>query len=125
MKGENVNFTSTIQKKQSSSKENKTLQLAGDLINFSVNKSKKDSLDKESRLVGKHLDFGLTIIGKWSITEQKPTSCMICKLPFKVDQKVSRCPMCHTLFHENHIFEWLKVKGKCPVCLQSLRPGGT
>ncbi|MHA1187769.1 MAG: hypothetical protein ACTSSK_13015 [Candidatus Heimdallarchaeota archaeon] len=25
----------------------------------------------------------------------------------------------------DHAFEWLKVKGKCPVCKQSLRPGGT
>ncbi|NHJ49019.1 MAG: hypothetical protein FK733_14630 [Asgard group archaeon] len=126
MKGQNVVFTTTIQqKKQTSTKEKKTMQLPGDLVNFSVNSSKKDTLEKSSSLAGKHLDFSLKIVGKWSIIEEKPKSCMICKLPFKVNQKISRCPMCHSLFHDDHIFEWLKVKGKCPVCLQSLRPGGT
>jgi hypothetical protein len=126
MKGQNVDFSTTIQgKKQSSTKDKKTTRLPGELINFSVNTSKKDTLDKRSNLSGKYLDFSITVAGKWSIVEQKPTSCMICKLPFKETQKISRCPMCHSLFHADHIFEWLKVKGKCPVCLQNLRPGGT
>jgi hypothetical protein len=122
MKGQNVDFKTTIQRKEQSQKNK---QIAGEMVEFSVDATKKDSHEKKSSLTGKHLDFSLDIVGSWSITEKKQTACMICKLPFKEGQRVSRCPMCQSMFHETHIFEWLKVKGKCPVCLQSLRPGGT
>ncbi|NHK32146.1 MAG: E3 ubiquitin protein ligase [Asgard group archaeon] len=126
MKGQNIDFSTSIQKKKQSSNNNdKTTQISGDMVKFSVGQSKKDLLGSESILTGKNLNFDLTIVGKWSLEEKKPSNCMICKLPLKKDQKISRCPMCHSLFHDSHIYEWLKIKGKCPVCSQSLRPGGT
>lgn len=124
MKGQNVDFTTTIQKKDQSTNI-KANQMTGDMVKFSLEQLKKDSLGNESSITGKHLNFDLTIVGNWSLVEKKPSVCMICKLPLKSDQKISHCPMCHSLFHDSHIFEWLKVKGKCPVCQQGLRPGGT
>ena len=126
MKGQNIDFSAIIQKKDQTPKTKaKTTEIAGDMVKFSVEQSKKDLLESESFLTGKNLDFDLTVVGKWSLKEMKPSNCMICKLPLKKDQKISRCPMCHSLFHSSHIYEWLKIKGKCPVCSQSLRPGGT
>lgn len=124
MKGQNIDFTTSIQKKVHPS-NTKNNNLTGDIVEFSVEELKKNSSSNASSIIGKHLNFDLKIIGKWSLVEKKPSTCMICKLPLKSDQKISRCPMCHSLFHDSHIFEWLKVKGKCPVCQQSLRPGGT
>jgi hypothetical protein len=41
--------------------------------------------------------------------------CSICKLPVK-DENRFTCPNCKNIFHENHLKEFVKVKGKCPVC---------
>ncbi len=121
MKGQALDFITNVV----SQKTNNTNDiLDGDIIVFDTNVVKDKSSGNKS-LSGKTLDFTITTIGKWSWEEKKAEVCMICKLPFKADQSIARCPMCHSLFHNDHIFEWLKVKGKCPVCLQALRPGGT
>ena len=94
-------------------------------MEFNTTVSKKDTLKQTTLLTGSNIETNVSNIGTWSWAESKPTVCMICKLPLKPSHRISRCPMCHSVFHAEHIFEWLKVKGKCPVCLQSLRPGGT
>ncbi|NPE09615.1 MAG: hypothetical protein GNW80_15115 [Asgard group archaeon] len=32
------------------------------------------------------------------------------------DQNVLGCPKCQTLFHYEHLFQWLTTKNSCPVC---------
>ncbi|HUT79884.1 MAG TPA: RING finger domain-containing protein [Candidatus Bathyarchaeia archaeon] len=126
LKGQNVNFTikSSVDKDtETKSKSKQTL--VGDIISFNVSATKKEPSSSVFTLTGSSLNINSTQIGSWSWIEKKARICMICKLSIKDGQKVSRCPMCQSLFHDDHIFEWLKVKGKCPVCIQSLLPGGT
>jgi len=84
-----------------------------------VTKGKKAQTTK--MLHGMTINFTLHEKGRWLWSEKKPQVCMICKLPIKEHHKVLRCPMCQSIFHDDHIFEWLKVKGKCPVCMQNLQ----
>ena len=91
-------------------------------IKFSLeeNRNKKNS----SILTGSFVSFSIIEDGRWNWEESKAKICMICKLPLKENQTIAQCPMCQSLFHREHVFEWLKVKGKCPVCMQNLRPEG-
>jgi hypothetical protein len=129
LKGKHIEFsTNQLKRSESQSKANKgkiVETIAGGFVEFNTNVSKKDTLQQTTTLSGSSVETNITNIGSWSWVEKKPTICMICKLPLKSSQTINRCPMCQTLFHSEHIFEWLKVKGKCPVCLQNLRPGGT
>jgi len=125
LKGQNVNFSIKIENDKEAEKKAKNHTLIGNTISFNVSVTKKESAGSSFTLTGSSLDVNSKQIGIWSWIEKKTYTCMICKLPIKEGQKVSRCPMCQSLFHDEHIFEWLKVKGKCPVCIQSLLPGGT
>jgi hypothetical protein len=128
LKGKHVEFSTNQQKQRerpaNSKKDDVVGTLTGGFVEFNTTVSKKDTLQTRT-LSGSSVDTAITSIGSFSWVERKPTVCMICKLPLKKTHDISRCPMCHNLFHAEHIFEWLKVKGKCPVCLQNLRPGGT
>ncbi|MFW9923796.1 MAG: RING finger protein [Candidatus Thorarchaeota archaeon] len=42
--------------------------------------------------------------------------CMICKLSFQERQVIFECPYCNSLFHLDHILDWLSNKDTCPVC---------
>ena len=46
--------------------------------------------------------------------------CGICKLSFREDQAVCTCPYCESLFHKNHLEEWLVDYNDCPVCNRNL-----
>jgi len=109
--------------KSSSEKKQSIVEGENTIATISVigNKKSHDS----TRITGNLVDFKIKQQAKWTWVEEKPLFCMICKLPFKPQQQVVSCPMCQSLFHRDHAFEWLKVKGKCPVCKQSLRPDGT
>jgi hypothetical protein len=129
LKGKHIEF-STNQLKQSvrltSAEKDKIVDtITGGFVEFNTTVSKKDTLQQATTLSGSNIESNISNIGSWSWVERKPSVCMICKLPLKSTHTINRCPMCQTLFHADHIFEWLKVKGKCPVCLQNLRPGGT
>lgn len=115
--GNNINFSIT-----STNHKDKSDYLEGDFINFDLVKAKKENT--KSLTSGSVVDFAVKSIGSWSLTEKKPEICMICKLPLKQDQEIKQCPMCNSLFHQNHIIDWLRVKGKCPVCQQTLGPAG-
>jgi len=50
--------------------------------------------------------------------------CMVCKLPFKSDEKnILQCPLCGSLYHQEHLLEWLTAKKTCPVCKEPLLAG--
>ena len=42
--------------------------------------------------------------------------CAICKLTFRENDIILSCPNCQSLFHENHLLEWLEINDRCPVC---------
>ncbi|MBS7249269.1 MAG: zinc ribbon domain-containing protein [Candidatus Freyarchaeota archaeon] len=46
--------------------------------------------------------------------------CMVCNLPLGGD-KIIRCPYCSGLAHRDHLLEYIKVKGKCPICGKKLK----
>lgn len=46
--------------------------------------------------------------------------CSVCKLPISFGSSTLECPHCHTIAHQEHLLEWIKVKGTCPVCQQKL-----
>jgi len=129
LKGKHIEFsTNQIKRnvKQTNEKKSKVVEtITGGFVVFNTTVSRKDTLEQTTLISGSNIETNISSIGSWSWVAKKPTVCMICKLHLKSTQNISRCPMCHTLFHADHVFEWLKVKGKCPVCLQNLRPGGT
>jgi hypothetical protein len=77
---------------------------------------------KKTELEKGHL-FPLTakIRGRLSWKKKTEFVCMICKLPLKKNQQIVQCPMCQSLFHQEHIREWLRMKKQCPVCRQELK----
>ena len=34
----------------------------------------------------------------------------------EINQLKTNCPNCQTPFHQAHLAEWVKIKGKCPIC---------
>ncbi len=42
--------------------------------------------------------------------------CGICKLTFNQGQLAVFCPQCETLFHKDHLKNWLQTTKHCPVC---------
>ncbi|MCE7734600.1 MAG: E3 ubiquitin protein ligase [Candidatus Heimdallarchaeota archaeon] len=48
--------------------------------------------------------------------------CTVCKGPLLVSDFIVACPYCSHESHSTHIKEWLKIKGECPVCKNSLNP---
>ena len=123
--GRNVDFnTKNVGKTSKSASSKKEPTIEGNHTITSIAVVKKTDKTTSTKISGDLVDFKVIQQGKWTWEEKKPSFCMICKLPFKPNREVARCPMCQSLFHREHIFEWLKVKGKCPVCQQALRPEG-
>ncbi len=44
--------------------------------------------------------------------------CEICKKKLQLTEleNISQCPHCMSKFHNNHLQEYLKGKGDCPIC---------
>jgi len=53
------------------------------------------------------------LIYRGTLEEQ---TCGICKLILTKDDLVLQCPNCYTLFHDDHLIEWLSSKQHCPIC---------
>ena len=124
--GRYIDFNAKNAKKPSkSSSEKKQSIIDGENTIATISVIEKGKPRDSTGITGDLVDFKIIQQAKWTWVEKKPLFCMICKLPFKPTQQVVSCPMCKALFHRDHAFEWLKVKGKCPVCKQSLRPNGT
>ena len=47
--------------------------------------------------------------------------CGVCNLILGQGE-FSSCPYCGAPSHTDHLLEWLKIKGKCPVCKHKLKP---
>ncbi|MBD3190093.1 MAG: hypothetical protein GF308_05595 [Candidatus Heimdallarchaeota archaeon] len=50
----------------------------------------------------------------------EPVLCSVCKLPISYGADWVECPHCTHKAHKEHLQEWVKVKGTCPVCKQKL-----
>ena len=46
--------------------------------------------------------------------------CSVCKLPISFGSEHLECYHCQNVAHKEHLLEWVKVKGTCPVCQQKL-----
>ncbi|MFW9990759.1 MAG: hypothetical protein ACFFD4_01745 [Candidatus Odinarchaeota archaeon] len=51
-------------------------------------------------------------------------NCQICKKAITSKADHECCPECLSHFHYSHLAEWLKIKGKCPVCKKNMRVEG-
>ena len=47
-------------------------------------------------------------------------TCVVCKLPVSFGDDIGQCSLCESKGHITHLQEWVKVKGKCPHCLQEM-----
>jgi len=46
--------------------------------------------------------------------------CKICRGIIAFGDSLSKCPHCENEFHTEHIGEWLKISGECPVCRERI-----
>jgi hypothetical protein len=46
--------------------------------------------------------------------------CSVCKLPISFGSDYLECYHCQNVAHREHLLEWVKVKGTCPICQQKL-----
>jgi len=46
--------------------------------------------------------------------------CMVCKLFLSNKDTILQCPVCESLYHRDHLLEWITTRKKCPVCSQVL-----
>ncbi|MHA1215254.1 MAG: hypothetical protein ACTSR2_02760 [Candidatus Hodarchaeales archaeon] len=51
-----------------------------------------------------------------SIESQGTDQCVICRHIIRDSEEKIACDVCHNVFHRNHLLEWLKVFGDCPIC---------
>ncbi|MHA2495817.1 MAG: RING finger domain-containing protein, partial [Candidatus Hodarchaeales archaeon] len=42
--------------------------------------------------------------------------CSICRLSIAFGENTATCPECGSVFHQDHLSEWLKIKATCPIC---------
>jgi hypothetical protein len=70
---------------------------------------------QESKLLHENL-----VVKEFSGKLEKGDLCMVCKLKLNEKNDVVQCPICESLYHKNHLMEWIKVKKTCPVCSQEL-----
>jgi hypothetical protein len=47
--------------------------------------------------------------------------CSVCKAGIVSGDTLVKCPYCGVLSHREHLLEWIKVKGNCPNCSETLR----
>lgn len=50
----------------------------------------------------------------------KDAKCAVCKLSIKKNKDILHCPNCKTLFHKDHLIDWLEQKNNCPICKKPL-----
>jgi hypothetical protein len=50
------------------------------------------------------------------LRREKKNLCQICHQPILTSNEIAICPGCHSVFHLGHFGEWVRQKGKCPVC---------
>ena len=50
------------------------------------------------------------------LRRKKENTCQICHQIILTSNEKAICPGCHSVFHLGHFGEWIRQKGKCPVC---------
>ncbi|NHJ46999.1 MAG: hypothetical protein FK733_04345 [Asgard group archaeon] len=60
----------------------------------------------------KHKSMSLNVY-KGKLINKK---CQICKLDFEKSDVATQCPKCATLYHLDHLIQWLMEHKECPVC---------
>lgn len=55
-------------------------------------------------------------LGVCSNCGKKTPLCDICKNPMTSDQPLLLFETCGHIYHKEHILEWIKIKGTCPIC---------
>lgn len=53
--------------------------------------------------------------------ENVPVNCSVCRGVISATEDVLKCPTCQNLSHPDHLEEWLRLKGECPICKMKLR----
>lgn len=56
-----------------------------------------------------------------STCQKEVTRCMICKRPISFGEETAACPKCQNQAHFAHLQEWIKAKGKCPMCSAKIK----
>ena len=51
----------------------------------------------------------------------KLEKCIVCNLIIGKDDEITKCPYCSGIAHRDHILEYIKVKGQCPICGKELK----
>lgn len=46
--------------------------------------------------------------------------CPVCWNDIFPEENFVKCPHCDTLYHRDHLLEWIKVRGFCPNCMNKL-----
>ncbi|MHA1301796.1 MAG: hypothetical protein ACTSO9_20440 [Candidatus Helarchaeota archaeon] len=59
-------------------------------------------------------------LGEWDWTKKE--KCIVCALPINEDDESPKvyCPHCRNPAHKNHILDWIKLRGTCPICRKNL-----
>lgn len=57
----------------------------------------------------------LCVEGELATKDHLDKSCVICKLDFELDEKITVLE-CKHIFHTECISEWVKYKSECPIC---------
>lgn len=55
-----------------------------------------------------------------SACKKEIPKCNVCKLPISFGEDAGKCSLCESKGHLVHFQEWVKVKGKCPTCLEKI-----
>ncbi|MFW9923241.1 MAG: hypothetical protein ACFFDW_08155 [Candidatus Thorarchaeota archaeon] len=92
-----------------------TIKQKKDPKSTNIESVKSESLitQKISRTSGVDLKKLRDLFYEGNILEKK---CQICKILFKQNEHVLQCPYCETLFHVDHLLDWLIEHENCPVC---------
>ncbi len=44
------------------------------------------------------------------------TKCTVCQGLIKKGDRVSECPNCNNVAHDDHMEQWMRIKSECPIC---------
>lgn len=88
-------------------------ELTEDVINQpnSYERSNRRVVKNKRKLILNYKKKSLVFKGK--IKDEK---CPICKLELRDNQNILVCPQCKTLYHEDHLIQWIDKENCCPVC---------
>lgn len=53
-------------------------------------------------------------------SKKEKQTCPIYRATITEEDNMADCPECGQTFHYNHFAEWVKTKGKCPLCKEEL-----